>query len=74
MSETSLKMMDTLTKELEQTNHDKTSGSRDNDFKFTNMDPLFMKNVGDFFSAMSKTNSSWWVRWGNELSRGKGKM
>ncbi|CAM8973471.1 unnamed protein product [Rhodiola kirilowii] len=62
MSKSTLKKtMDDLTKDLEADPN--SSGS--NDPKPEYRDPLFVANVGDYYSGVSKTNSPRWVRGGN---------
>ncbi|XP_041010820.1 uncharacterized protein LOC121254741 [Juglans microcarpa x Juglans regia] len=70
MTKASLKKtMEDLTKELEQTGQGHTgnatgssSSSSINDFKSEDRDPLFVANVGDYYSGMAKTGSARWVR------------
>ncbi|KAJ8752771.1 hypothetical protein K2173_008506 [Erythroxylum novogranatense] len=70
MSKASLKKtMEDLTKELEQTeqvNSTASTNSRNNELKAEDRDPLFVANVGDYYSSMSKTGSARWVRGGNK--------
>ncbi|KAL8127902.1 hypothetical protein AgCh_014736 [Apium graveolens] len=54
------KTMDDLTRELEES--DKGSVSSSNDYKSDDRDPLFVANVGDYYSGMSKAGSGKWVR------------
>ncbi|KAG2709781.1 hypothetical protein I3760_05G257600 [Carya illinoinensis] len=61
------KTMEDLTKELEQTEQghtgNATGGSSSvNDFKSEDRDPLFVANVGDYYSGIAKTGSARWVR------------
>lgn len=68
MSKASLKKtMEDLTRELEQTDPGNAPGSSssDNEFKIEGRDPLFVANVGDYYSGMSKAGSSRWVRGGS---------
>ncbi|CAM8976412.1 unnamed protein product [Rhodiola kirilowii] len=63
MSKSTLKKtMDDLTKDLEA---DPNNSSGSNDPKPEYRDPLFVANVGDYYSGVSKTNSPRWVRGGN---------
>jgi hypothetical protein len=66
MSKASLKKtMEDLTKELEQTEQGNaigSSSSSSNEFKIEDRDPLFVANVGDYYSGMAKTGSARWVR------------
>ncbi|XP_059454889.1 uncharacterized protein LOC132185081 [Corylus avellana] len=63
MSKASLKKtMEDLTKELEQTEQGNATGSNSNEFKIEDRDPLFVANVGDYYSGMAKTGSARWVR------------
>lgn len=68
MSKASLKKtMEDLTRELEQTDRENATGSSSNSNELENeyRDPLFVANVGDYYSGMSRTNSSRWVRGGS---------
>lgn len=68
MSKASLKKtMEDLTKELEQIDQGNTAGtsSSNEEFKPEDRDPLFVANVGDYYSGMAKTGSARWVRRGN---------
>ncbi|KAF8413237.1 hypothetical protein HHK36_001213 [Tetracentron sinense] len=56
------KTMEDLTRELEHTDQ---SSTRSNELKNEDRDPLFVANVGDYYSSMAKTSSSRWVRAGN---------
>ncbi|KAI4384793.1 hypothetical protein MLD38_002896 [Melastoma candidum] len=71
LSKASLKKtMDDLTKELEQNDHGSSStdiGSSYNEER----DPLFVANVGDYYSSLSKTGSSRFVRSRGELNQPK---
>ena len=67
MSKASLKKtMDDLTKELEHIDQDNATGSSNNtwnnEFKAEDRDPLFVANVGDYYSGVAKTGSARWVR------------
>ncbi|XP_019055973.1 PREDICTED: uncharacterized protein LOC104613059 isoform X3 [Nelumbo nucifera] len=55
------KMMEDLTRELEQTGQRSGSTEPCNEDR----DPLFVANVGDYYSSMAKTGSARWVRSGN---------
>ncbi|OIW08064.1 hypothetical protein TanjilG_20165 [Lupinus angustifolius] len=64
MSKTSLKKtMDDLTKELEKTELGNMS-SGDNEYKVEDRDPLFVANVGDYYSGVTRTGSNSWIRGG----------
>lgn len=68
MSKASLKKtMEDLTRELEQTDRENATGSssNSNELEIEYRDPLFVANVGDYYSGMSRTNSSRWVRGGS---------
>lgn len=54
------KTMDDLTRELEES--DQGSVSSSNEYKYDDRDPLFVANVGDYYSGMSKAGSAKWVR------------
>ncbi|CAA2986471.1 U1 small nuclear ribonucleo component SNU71 [Olea europaea subsp. europaea] len=63
MSKTTLrKTMDELTKELERVDEGDPSGCTSNEFKFEERDPLFVANVGDYYSGVSNSGSARWVR------------
>ena len=63
MTKASLKKtMEDLTKELEQTEQGNATGSNINEIKIEDRDPLFVANVGDYYSGMAKTGSPRWVR------------
>ncbi|KDP22211.1 hypothetical protein JCGZ_26042 [Jatropha curcas] len=69
MSKASLKKtMEDLTKELEQTDHETSpgSGNNSNRLEIEDRDPLFVANVGDYYSGMSRTRSPRFVRGGNK--------
>ncbi|KAK4778220.1 hypothetical protein SAY87_018407 [Trapa incisa] len=60
------KTMEDLTRELEQSDHgniDKPEGSSGNDdeSKVEERDPLFVANVGDYYSGLSKPGSTRWI-------------
>uniref|UniRef100_A0A2N9FDN7 Tic22-like family protein n=2 Tax=Fagus sylvatica TaxID=28930 RepID=A0A2N9FDN7_FAGSY len=62
MSKASIKKtMEDLTKELEQTDQGSAIGSS-NEFKNEDRDPLFVANVGDYYSGLAKTGSARWIR------------
>ena len=62
MSKASIKKtMEDLTKELEQTDQGSAIGST-NEFKNEDRDPLFVANVGDYYSGLAKTGSARWIR------------
>ncbi|KAG6409863.1 hypothetical protein SASPL_127905 [Salvia splendens] len=56
------KMMDDLTKELEKAEQVNQGG---NEATVDERDPLFVANVGDYYSGVSKTRSARWVRGGS---------
>ncbi|PON58216.1 Tic22-like [Parasponia andersonii] len=66
MSKASLKKtMDDLTKELEHVDQENATGSNstwNNEFTAEDRDPLFVANVGDYYSGVAKTGSARWVR------------
>ncbi|XP_015571354.1 uncharacterized protein LOC8277083 isoform X2 [Ricinus communis] len=69
MSKASLKKtMEDLTRELEHTDRENAPGSSNNgnDLEMEDRDPLFVANVGDYYSGMSKTNSPRLVRGGSK--------
>ncbi|GKA20783.1 hypothetical protein Tco_0700772, partial [Tanacetum coccineum] len=56
------KTMDDLTKELEDTDQGNTAnGYREHNYD-DERDPLFVANVGDYYSGLSKASSARWVR------------
>lgn len=67
MSKATLKKtMEDLTKELEQPDAGNAGGSdMSNELRFEDRDPLFVANVGDYYSGMARTGSARWVRGGN---------
>ena len=67
MSKANLKKtMEDLTKELEQTDSGNVFGSdTSNELRFEDRDPLFVANVGDYYSGLAKTGSARWIRGGN---------
>ncbi|KAJ6752618.1 hypothetical protein OIU74_027441 [Salix koriyanagi] len=65
LSKSSLKKtMEDLTKELEQTDeaNDSFISNSSSEFKINDRDPLFVANVGDYYSGMAKTGTSRCVR------------
>lgn len=63
MSKANLKKtMENLTKELEQTDQENATGSGSSEYIIEDRDPLFVANVGDYYSGLAKTGSSRWVR------------
>ncbi|KAM5557458.1 hypothetical protein ABKV19_024706 [Rosa sericea] len=57
------KTMDDLTRELEQTDPEKASGiEASDDFRFEDRDPLFVANVGDYYSGKAKGGARFRVR------------
>jgi len=58
------KTMEDLTKELEHTDQANDSGisNSSGEYKVEDRDPLFVANVGDYYSGMAKTGSPRWVR------------
>ncbi|KAL1552832.1 hypothetical protein AAHA92_13583 [Salvia divinorum] len=56
------KMMDDLTKELEKAEQVNQGG---NETTADERDPLFVANVRDYYSGVSKTRSARWVRGGS---------
>ncbi|XP_050224450.1 uncharacterized protein LOC126674114 isoform X2 [Mercurialis annua] len=69
MSKASLKKtMEDLTRELEQPDRENSPGNsnNNNDLEIEDRDPLFVANVGDYYSRMSKTNSPRLVRGGTK--------
>lgn len=66
MSKASLKKtMEDLTRELEKTELADVSGGDSNEYKVDYRDPLFVANVGDYYSGVAKTGSARWIRGGN---------
>ena len=59
------KTMEDLTRELEQTDQGNTAGTTSSEFNCDDRDPLFVANVGDYYSGAAKTGSVRWVRGGN---------
>lgn len=68
MSKANLKKtMENLTKQLEETDKGNAAGSSDSsdEFEIEDRDPLFVANVGDYYSALAKPGSARWVRGGS---------
>ncbi|GFY84147.1 Tic22-like family protein [Actinidia rufa] len=59
------KTMEDLTRELEQTDQGNAAGTTSSEFNCDDRDPLFVANVGDYYSGAAKTGSVRWVRGGN---------
>ncbi|KAH6835036.1 Tic22-like family protein [Perilla frutescens var. hirtella] len=59
------KMMDDLTSELEKAEQVNHAGTTSNESTSDERDPLFVANVGDHYSGVSKTGSTRWVRGGS---------
>ncbi|KAM7273915.1 hypothetical protein ACFE04_028579 [Oxalis oulophora] len=62
------KSMENFTRQLEEMDHgndNKSSGSGNSEVKVEDRDPLFVANVGDYYSSLAKTGSARWVRGGN---------
>lgn len=57
--------MEDLTRELENTDHENSMGSDVNELRVEDRDPLFVANVGDYYSGLAKTGSARWIRGGN---------
>ncbi|CAK8532584.1 unnamed protein product [Lathyrus sativus] len=67
MSKASLKKtMDDLTKELERTELDNITDGGSNEYKLEDdRDPLFVANVGDYYSSVGRTRTPRWIRGGS---------
>lgn len=66
MSKASLKKtMEDLTKELEKTEQYNVAGVGSNECKVEDRDPLFVANVGDYYSSVGRTGSARWIRGGS---------
>lgn len=67
MSKASLKKtMDDLTKELEKTELDNITDGGSNEYKLEDdRDPLFVANVGDYYSSIGRTGTPRWIRGSN---------
>ncbi|KAI3903830.1 hypothetical protein MKW92_036277 [Papaver armeniacum] len=55
------KTMEDLTKKLEETSKNNDNCSKHIEVKEEERDPLFVANVGDYYSGLAKTGSSRWV-------------
>ncbi|XP_052187242.1 uncharacterized protein LOC127798008 [Diospyros lotus] len=65
MSKATLKKtMENLTRELEQTDQGNADGDGSNELRCEDRDPLFVANVGDYYSNAARTGSAPWVRGG----------
>lgn len=63
MSKASLKKtMEDLTKELEKTELADVTVSDSSEYKVDDRDPLFVANVGDYYSGIPRTGSARWIR------------
>ncbi|KAI3953372.1 hypothetical protein MKX01_042350 [Papaver californicum] len=56
------KTMEDLTKKLEETSKSNENNDKHVEVKDEERDPLFVANVGDYYSGLAKTGSSRWVR------------
>ncbi|KAI3835164.1 hypothetical protein MKX03_015791 [Papaver bracteatum] len=56
------KTMEDLTKKLEETSKNNDNSDKHIEVKEEERDPLFVANVGDYYSGLAKTGSSRWVR------------
>lgn len=56
------KKMEDLTRELEDADQGNTAGGNSSARKCNDRDPLFVANVGDLHSGVSKSRSARWVR------------
>ncbi|XP_044467884.1 uncharacterized protein LOC123197623 [Mangifera indica] len=66
MSKASLKkMMENLTRELEQTDQGNATSGSSSELKTEDRDPLFVANVGDYYSGLAKTGSARFVHRGS---------
>ncbi|XP_061337326.1 uncharacterized protein LOC133284339 [Gastrolobium bilobum] len=66
MSKASLKKtMEDLTRELEKTELDNMTGGGSNECKLEDRDPLFVANVGDYYSSVGRTGSARWIKGGS---------
>ncbi|MED6122372.1 hypothetical protein PIB30_039119 [Stylosanthes scabra] len=65
MSKASLKkQMENLTKELEKSELDNVSGSGSSECNVEDRDPLFVANVGDYYSGVARKGPGRWIRGG----------
>ncbi|KAK7380399.1 hypothetical protein VNO78_32909 [Psophocarpus tetragonolobus] len=66
MSKANLKKtMEDLTKELEKTELDNMTGGGSKECNLEDRDPLFVANVGDYYSSLGKSGSGRWIRGGS---------
>lgn len=66
MSKANLKKtMEDLTKELEKTELDNMSSGGCKEGTVEDRDPLFVANVGDYYSSLGRAGSGRWIRGGN---------
>ncbi|KAL2998729.1 hypothetical protein AAZX31_09G118100 [Glycine max] len=66
MSKANLKKtMDDLTRELEKTELDIMTDGGSKECKVEDRDPLFVANVGDYYSSLGKPGSGRWIRGGS---------
>ncbi|XP_057746836.1 uncharacterized protein LOC130966092 [Arachis stenosperma] len=65
MSKPSLKnQMENLTKELEKSELDNVSGSGSSEGNVEDRDPLFVANIGDYYSGIARKGPGRWIRGG----------
>lgn len=65
MSKASLKKtMEDLTRELEKTELDNVNGCGSSECKVEDRDPLFVANVGDYYSSVARKGPGRWIRGG----------
>ncbi|MED6118311.1 hypothetical protein PIB30_001541 [Stylosanthes scabra] len=68
MSKASLKkQMENLTKELEKSELDNVSRSGSSECNVEDRDPLFVANVGDYYSGVARKGPGRWIRGGTNL-------
>ncbi|ESW24136.1 hypothetical protein PHAVU_004G105900 [Phaseolus vulgaris] len=66
MSKANLKKtMEDLTRELEKTELDNMAGGGGKECTMEDRDPLFVANVGDYYSSLGKAGSGRWIRGGS---------
>ncbi|KAL2334804.1 hypothetical protein Fmac_016017 [Flemingia macrophylla] len=66
MSKANLKKtMDDLTRELEKTEIDNMTGGGRKELNVEDRDPLFVANVGDYYSGLGRPGSGRWIRGGS---------
>ncbi|XP_020220979.1 uncharacterized protein LOC109803706 [Cajanus cajan] len=66
MSKANLKKtMEDLTKELEKTEIGNMTGDGSKEFNVEDRDPLFVANVGDYYSGLGRAGSGRWIRGGS---------